>query len=39
MNNESMINPFARVALAIKGPQVDDWVAAQIDKVLSEVTR
>ena len=35
-----MANPFARVALAlsyIKGPNVDDWVAQQIDEVYWKV--
>ena len=40
MRNEGMANPFARVALAlsyIKGPNVDDWVAQQIDEVYWKV--
>ena len=40
MRNEGMANPFARVALAlsyIKGPNVDNWVAQQIDEVYWKV--
>ena len=36
MRNDSMTNPFQRVALAlsyIKGPRVDDWVAEQSDEL------
>ena len=38
--NESMTNPFQRVALAllyIKGPHVNNWVAQQINKAATKV--
>ena len=38
--NESMTNPFQRVALAlsyIKGPRVDDWVAQQMNEAATKV--
>ena len=42
MRNEGMSNPFNRVVLAlsyIKGVQVNDWVAQQIDEVYWKVYR
>ena len=40
MNNDVMINPFQRVALAlsyIKGQDVDNWVSQQVDGVYHKV--